>query len=176
LQRCKFHELLGSSFAVLRQRDDAIRAFRDLLTLDRFWQLDPNTPPIIKDAFDEARRQHEALMAQPAWQRLSSAELRFGASWRSLALPGWGQFYKGQKVRGAVAVSLQILSLVTLAVLQSEVNRRHDIYEGREGNEAAGAYDEYARVWRARNVVGYVALGVYIATYLDALYSPAASR
>jgi len=175
-QILEFRELLGSSFAILKQRDDAIRVFRELLALDPFWQLDEDAPPIVKDAFDEAYRRYAAYLALPPSQRLSSGELQFGASWRSLALPGWGQFYKGQKVRGAVAVSLQVLSLVALAVLQSEVNRRHDIYHEKEGNDAASAYDEYQRVWRARNVVGYVALGVYIVTYLDALYSPAASK
>jgi hypothetical protein len=176
VQACKFHELLGFCFVALGQRDDAIGAFRGLLELDRYWQLEPGISPKISEAFDEARRQYEAYLALPAAKRLSPAELRFGASWRSLVLPGWGQFYKGQSVRGSVAASLQVLSLVTLAILQSEVNRRHDIYEGKAGNDAITAYDEYTRTWRTRNVVGYVALGVYIATYLDALYSPASGK
>ena len=171
LQVCRFHELLGFSLVALDRREDAIRAFRDLLALDAGWPVGPMTSPKIVEVFTEARRQHEADLKRPPWERLSSEELRFGASWRSLVLPGWGQYYKGQKARGAVVTSLQILSLATLVILQAEVNRRHNIYEGKEGNEAITAYDEYTRVWRARNAVGYVAIGIYIGAYLDALYT-----
>jgi len=171
-EEVKFRDLLAYAYVALGQNDFARKEFVKILKLFPTWQKDPQiTPRKVLEVFEEARRQYEAYLALPPAKRLSPSEVRFGASWRSLVLPGWGQFYKGQKARGAVVASLQILSLATLAVLQTEVNRRHNVYEDKEGNEAITAYDEYSRVWRARNVVGYVALGIYIGAYLDALYT-----
>jgi hypothetical protein len=173
IQTCKFLELLGSSFVALERWEDADSAFWDILELDKKWplQLHLYPPPKIEQIFEDIRSQYLASLQRSDAERLPQEQLRFNASWRSLALPGWGQYYKGQKARGAVVASLQILSLATLVILQAEVNRRHNVYEDREGNEAITAYDEYTRVWRARNVVGYVALGIYVGAYLDALYT-----
>jgi hypothetical protein len=173
IQKCKFLELLGSSFVALEKWEDADSAFWDILELDPKWQLQLSLypSPKIEEIFNDIRLQHQAFLRRPDSERLSAEQLRFNASWRSLVLPGWGQYYKGQKARGAVVTSLQILSLAALVVLQSEVNRRHDIYEEKEGSEAITAYDEYTRVWRARNVAGYVAVGIYVGAYLDALYT-----
>jgi len=167
----KFRELLGFAYVAMEQDSLARIEFVTILKSYPTWKRDPrDTPPKILEEIGKARIEFDEWRNSPPWERLSAEQLRFNASWRSLVLPGWGQYYKGQKARGAVVASLQILSLVTLAVLQAEVNRRHNIYEDREGNEAITAYDEYTRVWRARNAVGYVALGIYIGAYLDALY------
>ncbi len=176
LQARQFHELLASALVVLNQREDALREFTELLKLDRYWNLGPMPPPKIKEVFDEARHEYWKWLNLPAAERLSPGELKFGASWRSAVLPGWGQFYKGQKVRGTAFMATQLLSLVALAVLQSEVNRQHDDYMGAEGAAAANAYGDYRNAWRTRNVVGYVTVGIYVASYLDALYSPPARK
>lgn len=171
-QMCRFHELLGSAYVAKGQREDAFREFTSLLRFDLSWQLEHDPSPKIEKVFEEARREYLNWLALPPADRLSPAELRFGASWRSAVLPGWGQFYKGQKVRGTVYGAMQLLSLVALVVLQSEVNRLHDVYMDESGTAAAEAYDDYRRTWRARNVSGYLTLGIYVAAYLDALYIP----
>ncbi len=175
-QACRCYELLGSAFVARDQRDEAFREFLNLYRLDLDWKIDPEVSPKIKDVALEAHFAEIERRKQPAYKRLSSGELKFGASWRSAILPGWGQFYKGQKVRGTAFMATQLLSLVVLAVLQSEVNRQHDEYMEAEGDAAANAYGDYRNAWRTRNVVGYFALGVYITAYLDALYWPPASK
>ena len=172
VQACRFYEVLGSAFVGLDQQEEAFREFKNLYRLDISWKINPEMSPKIKDVAKEAYLEVLAELQRPDVERLTSTELKFGASWRSAVLPGWGQFYKGQKVRGTAFMATQLLSLVALAVLQSEVNRRHDEYMGAEGPVAAGAYGDYRNAWRMRNVVGYVAVGIYVASYLDALYSP----
>jgi hypothetical protein len=163
---------LGFAYVALGQNEVARSEFVKIMKLFPTWQRDSlNTPQKILDEIEKARREYDEWRKRPSVERFSPEKLRFNASWRSLVLPGWGQYYKGQKARGAVVTSLQILSLATLVILQAEVNRRHNAYEDKEGNEAITAYDEYTRVWRARNAVGYVALGIYIGAYLDALYT-----
>jgi tetratricopeptide (TPR) repeat protein len=171
-QEAEFRELLGFVYVARGRNDFALKQFFEVLKLVPSRQLDPlTTSPKIIEVFDEARREYVEWMMRPPADRIPQAELCMAASWRSLVLPGWGQFYKGQKVRGTVFTAAQFLSLATLVVLQIEVNRRHDDYQEQQGIGAADAYDEYTRVWRARNVVGYFAAGVYLAAYLDALYA-----
>jgi len=176
VQACRFYEVLGSAFVGLDQRDEAFREFKNLYQLDISWKINPEVSPKIKEVAKEAYLEVLTELQRPDVERLTSAELKFGASWRSAVLPGWGQFYKGQKVRGTAFMATQLLSLVALAVLQSEVNRQHDEYMGAEGAAAANAYGDYRNAWRTRNVVGYIAVGIYVATYLDALYSPPARK
>ncbi len=171
-EEINFREILAYAYVALERNDFARKEYSKILLLYPHWRPDPQkTPPKVREVFEEALREHEVHAAKPDAEVLPQEKLRFNASWRSLVLPGWGQYYKGQRVRGAVVTSLQILSLATLVILQAEVNRRHNIYEAREGNEGMTAYDEYTRVWRARNVVGYVAIGIYVGAYLDALYT-----
>ena len=176
VQACKFYELLGSALVALGENELAFDEFKELYRLDISWLLKQDISPKIKDVAEEAYWEVFAEIQRPDVEHLPSAELKLGASWRSAVLPGWGQFYKGQKVRGTAVMATQLLSLVALAVLQSEVNRRHDEYIGAEGAAAANAYGDYRNAWRMRNVVGYVAIGIYVTSYLDALYSPPARK
>ncbi|MBU1707098.1 hypothetical protein KKB28_04205, partial [bacterium] len=176
VQACKFYELLGSAWVAIGENEFALEEFKNLYRLDFKWPLKQDISPKIKNVANEAHLEVLAEMQRPDVEFRPSAELKLGASWRSAVLPGWGQFYKGQKVRGTAFMATQLLSLVALAVLQSEVNRRHDDYMGAQGTAAINAYSDYRNAWRTRNVVGYIAVGIYVANFLDALYSPPARK
>ena len=53
---------------------------------------------------------------------------RLKAGFRSLVLPGWGQFYTGQKVRGALYTSAAVLSLLSLLATDQDFRSRRDEY------------------------------------------------
>ena len=44
------------------------------------------------------------------------------AGWRSLVIPGWGQFYKKQYVKGIAFLSLEVASIATLVYFQNRCN------------------------------------------------------
>lgn len=176
-REAELRELLGFVYVARGQRDLALKEFYQVLKLVPSWQLDPlEISPKIVEVFEEARRAYVEWKLRPPAERLSAADLRLAAAWRSLVLPGWGQFFKGQKVRGTGIAAAQFITLAALAVLQIEVNRQHDSYMEKEGHAAVGAYDDYTRTWRARNIIGYLAVGIYVAAYLDALYALPPSR
>jgi hypothetical protein len=106
---------------------------------------------------------------------MPQADVRMAASWRSLVLPGWGQRYKNEPVKGAAFTAAQILSLAALIYMQSEASRRHDDYLAIKNFGSPlldDRYQEYRRAYQTRNVVGYITLGIYALNYLDALYTP----
>ncbi len=176
-----FHLLLGFVYVARDQTDDAHREFSKVVAINPAYELDPvMTSPKILEVFRSAKKDYiDNWLSQPQIYRMPQADVRLAASARSLVLPGWGQYYKDQRIKGTVFTAFQVLSVAALAVLQAEVNRRHDDYLSiREHNNpfVEDRYQEYRRAYRARNAAGYFALGVYILNYLDALYTPVAKR
>ena len=172
-----FRVLLGFVYVARDQTEDAYREFLKVININPAFELDPvMTSPKILEVFRRAKKDYmDNWMSQPQIYRMPQADVRLAASARSLVLPGWGQYYKDQKIKGTVFTAFQVLSLAALAVLQAEVNRRHDDYLNiSEFNSplVEDRYQEYRRAYRMRNAAGYFALGVYILNYLDALYTP----
>ena len=115
------------------------------------------------------------VASEPAVYRMPQADARLAASWRSLALPGWGQFYKKQNTKGAALAAAQFMSLMAFAVMQGEADRAHNDYRRLRAYgdpRLEDAFQDYRRAYQTRNVFGYVALGIYAINYLDALYTP----
>ncbi len=177
LDKIKFHVILGFVYVARDQNDAGRQEFFHVLTVNPAYELDPvMTSPKILDIFRQARADYMLRVAsEPAIYRMPQADVRLAASWRSLVLPGWGQFYKQQPVKGSAIIAAQILSLGALIFMQTEVNRRHDDYlkiRAYDDPNVDDRYSEYRRSWQIRNVVGYITLGIYAMNYLDALYYP----
>ncbi|MBU1638707.1 hypothetical protein KKC97_13675 [bacterium] len=176
-----FHVLLGFVYVARDQTEDAYREFAKVVSINPAYELDPvMTSPKILEVFRRAKKDYmDNWLSQPQIYRMPQADVRLAASARSLVLPGWGQYYKDQKIKGTAFTAFQVLSIAALAVLQAEVNRRHDDYLSiREHNSPfiEDRYQEYRRAYRMRNAAGYFALGVYILNYLDALYTPVGKK
>jgi hypothetical protein len=176
-ERIKYHALLGFVYVAKEQRDAAIQEFVAVLEVNPRYEPDPvTTSPKILEVFRQAKADYMLRVStEPAVHRMPQADARLAASWRSLAAPGWGQIYKDQKVKGAVVIAAQVLSLAVLVYMQSEVHRRHDDYLALKiygDPNIDDRYQEYRRAYQTRNAVGYITLGIYVANYLDALYVP----
>ena len=185
LGKLKFHVLLGFVYVARDQRQTALQEFTYVLTVNPAYNVDPvQTSPKILDVFREARQNYLLKVAsEPAVFRMPQADARLAASWRSLVLPGWGQFYKQQELKGTAFAVAQVFSLAALIFEQVEVNHRHNDYLNlRSYNDPRNnidngpridqAYSDYRSAYRVRNVVGYITLGVYLFNYVDALYYP----
>jgi hypothetical protein len=174
LGKLKYHLLLGFVYVARDQRQNALQEFTHVLTVNPAYNLDPvQTSPKILDVFHDARQNYLLNVAsQPAIFRMPQADVRLAASWRSLVLPGWGQFYKRQELKGTAIVVAKVFSLAALIFEQVEVNRRHNDYRGLAYNDPRieQVYGDYRSAYRTRNVVGYITLGVYLINYCDALY------
>lgn len=72
---------------------------------------------------------------------------RFKAAFRSLVIPGWGQMYSGQKLRGAIYTFSAAASLVTLAIVDRHFrDRRDDFNRANSVYQKARSIEEKARL------------------------------
>ena len=100
---------------------------------------------------------------------------RTGALYRSLLLPGWGQIYNRQPIKGGIFVGAEVAAIATAAAFHI----RGVDWEGKYDDLGAGApiamFDrrreraETAYMWR--NICIYLAIGIHVANVLDALIS-----
>jgi hypothetical protein len=176
LGQMKFHLLLGFVYVARDQKDNALQEFNLVLIANPRYELDPvTTSPKIIEVFRQAREDYMLRVTmQPFYGKVQS-DVRLAASWRSLVLPGWGQYYKKQDTKGSAIMAAQALSLAALIYMQIETNRRHDDYLSKKtygDPNIEDAYNEYRYAYQVRNVVGYVTLGIYLSNYIDALYYP----
>jgi hypothetical protein len=180
LARLRFHLMLGYVYVAREQPEIALKEFTAVLEANPAYDLDPvQTSPKILDVFRETRRDYlQRVASEPAVFRLRQADARLAASWRSAILPGWGQMYKQQEMKGAALMAAQAISLAALIFMEVEVhNRHHDYLSVKEYRPADDPtietrYTDYRRAYRIRNAFGYVTLGIYTLNYLDALYWP----
>jgi len=181
LGKLKFHALLGFVYVARDQRQNALQEFTTVLIVNPAYDLDPvQTSPKILDVFHEARQNYLLKVAsQPAVFRLPQADVRLSASWRSLVLPGWGQFYKRQQLKGTAFAVAQFFSLGAFIFEAVETNNRHNDYLNLRhyGDPRIDqSYNDYKSAYRTRNAVGYITLGIYFLNYTDALYYPVLHR
>lgn len=176
LGQMKYHLLLGFVYVARDQKDNALQEFNLVLIANPRYELDPvQTSPKIMDVFRQARNDYMLRVTSEPFYGKVQSDVRLSASWRSLLVPGWGQFYKKQDTKGSALIAAQVLSLAALIYMQVETNRRHDDYLSKKtygDPNIEDAYNEYRYAYQVRNVVGYVTLGIYLTNYIDALYYP----
>ena len=95
---------------------------------------------------------------------------RSGAMWRSLVVPGWGQFYNREPVMGGIIIGLEVAlagAAVTMHFLgASDEDRYKNADESRKDlRQRAETY------YQQRNILIYSAIGVYLYNVLDAYLS-----
>jgi hypothetical protein len=74
----------------------------------------------------------------------------FKAAFRSLVVPGWGQMYTDQKLRGALYTSATVISLMSLLIADQDFRDKRDTYnEVRDLYESTRSIDEM-RIIRER--------------------------
>jgi TolB-like protein len=100
---------------------------------------------------------------------------RSGAVYRSVLLPGWGQFYNRQPEKGAVFVGAEVVA-AGLAVMyhvlgQQKLDEYNDINGPQSTTVFDGLADEAEENWRMRNICIAAAVGVHLVQIVDALIS-----
>ncbi len=115
-----------------------------------------------------------------------TAKNRSRATWRSMLIPGWGQFYSERKTKGKAFLTLQLAALVTLGFAQSTYGSRQDDYDHslEEYQRLNGSPTSQPYAWRelthaekeldsarrVRNVLLYSVAAIYAANVLDAFF------
>jgi hypothetical protein len=151
------------------------------LAAARAWPVDVNV------AEDEARKAEAAALAPlegegyydstdlAEWALVRARRSPTGAMWRSLAVPGWGQVYNGQYLKGAAIIAAEGVTLYT-AIDNYRISRKY-LREAREAGdrdlkqEKFDRYNDYVVEtefwgWLFVGFIAYSAMDAYVDAHL----------
>jgi len=180
-QLVELHTVLALVAMSRNETTEARRHFEAALSLNSELQLDPVlASPKVRDFFEQIRQEMQSALPVTA---SSEATIRYviqpdprpEAALRSLLLPGWGQHYKGQHLKGWILTGSWGLLLGASLTAHLQYTRAYDRYR-RETDPARieSRYRTANRWFKARNglLIGLAAVWAY--SYLDALLQPVA--
>lgn len=168
------HTALGVLLHARNEAVEARRQFEAALSLDPALALDPVlVSPKTLQFFEDVKATAQTASGPPAAPAIRYVVLtdpRPSAAVRSLVLPGWGQFYKGDRTKGwAFAVAGGTLAVSTLAADVARAQARADYNSARTEAEAERLHGPYNRWHRARNALAIGTAAVWAGAALDAL-------
>ncbi len=169
----EIHKLLAFCYVALDDRESAKAEFLEVLEINPRMTLDPMyVSPKIISVFEEAQR--EFRTRPPEEKTFDPKAVQLRASLRSLILPGWGQWKKGQRTRGYVFLAAQGITLGAWIGLAVHTNSLRDDYRSKTiPGEIESSYQDYKDAMRFRNVMGIAALVIYVGAFFDTIYGPA---
>ncbi|MEP0548949.1 MAG: tetratricopeptide repeat protein [Rhodothermales bacterium] len=174
-QLVEVHTALGLILYARNEPLEARTQFEAALSLDPRLTLDPLlVSPKTLEFFDDIRAglaaDGGAIQREPVVRYVRVRDPRPAATVRSLAVPGWGQLYKGERAKGWTLVGLwgaTAAGAVTAHVLRSQAE--DDYLGATDPAEIADRYDTFNTWHQARSafVLGAAAVWTYAA--VDAL-------
>ncbi len=173
-QLVEVHTTLG---LILHARNEPLEAraqFAAALSLDPSLELDPLlVSPKTMDFFEEIKadgRSTERIDQAPTIRYVRVRDLRPAATLRSLAVPGWGQLYKGDRTKGWALISIWSATVAgTVAAHLLRSNARQAYLDATNPDEIAGQFDTFVAWHRTRSAFALGAATVWGVAALDAL-------
>ena len=179
LAAAEIHKFLAFCYVALRKTTQARLEFRTALRLNKDLELGDNSviAPKLRRPFLAVRR--DAL-------RQSQSSSRRNTLLRSLLLPGWGQLYRGDRLKGYGFMAAEMMMLTGFFLSARSYGQARDAYLNFGVDDAVVIFDQQnsvadvtneleARFVRYRsqgtrtNLVIGLAAGVWIANLIDAL-------
>lgn len=101
-------------------------------------------------------------------QRVQLKEPKETVAWRSFVFPGWEQWHRGYKTRGAVLASAGVLSLSGLvySVYQTR-HKKADYRNAGSPDRISTYYDEYNRSYQRQFYFGYALVATWLFSQVD---------
>lgn len=165
---------------VRKQQPDAARTFfLKLLEIDPNHTLDPvTTSPKIITLFQQTKAEYlenlsdrlKNLTAQPATNIIESHP----ASWRALLYPGWEQYRRGYKWKGAAWLTIGTTTLAgTVRAILDTRDKRQRYNDATDATSAAERYETYRDAYRSQFYWAYAMGAVWLGAHIDAsFFSP----
>ena len=173
-QLVEVHTTLGLILFARNEPLEARTQFEAALSLNPRLTLDPLfVSPKTLEFFDEVKAsvaQDGGTMREPVVRYVRVRDPRPAATVRSLAVPGWGQIYKGEQAKGWVLVGLwgaSAAGAVTAHVLRAQAE--DDYLAATDPTAIADRYDTFNTWHRTRNALALGAVAVWTYAALDAL-------
>ncbi|WP_245771988.1 hypothetical protein [Rhodothermus profundi] len=178
-QLVELHTVLALVAISRNETTEARRHFEAALSLNPGLQLDPVlASPKVRAFFEEIRQEMHAapsVAASPEGviRYVVQPDLRPAAALRSLLVPGWGQRYKGQRLKGWLLTGSWGLLLGSSLTAHLQYERAHNRYRrATNPDDIEKRYQTANRWFKIRNglLMGLGAVWAY--SYLDALLYP----
>jgi len=171
------HHYMALSFYNTGKIDSARSHFLTLLSLQPDFELDPiSVSPKIISFFDQLKNETESAVTDHTvgyTKYVFLEDLRPGATLRSALLPGWGQIYKHQKIRGYIIGGAFIASVAATGVSLYFENHNHNKYQDSTTPASIETnYDTYNGWFKKRKIFTITTVSVWAIAIFDALWAP----
>ena len=144
-----------------------------VLTIDEYWEYSPNLGYYLTVLYAKSKNNEKAMFDEV--EITKSYGMR--GIWRSAIIPGWGQFYKGSKIKGAVF--LGGTAALAGGIIFSENKRttyNRNIAESYNSELKRYYANKSSTMSNARNICIGGAVALYIYNLIDAAVAPGAKR
>lgn len=173
----EIYKLRGFTFFHLGKEKEAEKAFNTVLTLHPNLELDPVTvSPKIIDFFNGLKQENTTTISNTINlenKYILVEDPRPSSALRSLILPGWGQYYKGEKNKSYIVFSVFTLNSTALIIsLIKEKSSRDDYLNSKEANTIQSKYDTYNSWSKTRQYLTYSEIIIWAYAFADALWNP----
>jgi tetratricopeptide (TPR) repeat protein len=163
------------SLVALGREAEAEEEFLKLLSRQPKLELNPEfvSPKIIevfKRARSKFRAQTQARPPEPGPLFAKPKPTKAQAMWRSLLWPGWGQRYRGSRLKASILQGASLGALGAWGALELGARRaRQDYLEGTEPSQIQSAYNTYNSWYRARNLAVNCVVAVWLYNLVDVM-------
>ena len=171
-QLADIHSFVGLIAYNRSDFEEARRQFISALQLAPTMELDPLlVPPKILTYFEDLRTELQSGSIESGITRyVLVRDVRPDAAARSMILPGWGQLYKGHRMKAVVLGSTFSLAAGGAVLAHAKRSDARKEYEAATREEDAELlYPRYNRWHKARSAFVQAAGVIWLASYIDAL-------
>jgi hypothetical protein len=178
-QLTEAHQLLALVKYAQNDLEASRRQFEAALSLTPDLVLDQQlVSPKILEFFAQVKEAYQPLdlsatpvTDSPTIRYVRVEDVRAAAAMRSLILPGWGQYYKGEKTRGVVLMGVWGAAAVGTALASLRADRARQAYLDEPDPDRASnqRYDTWNTWFKVRNNLLLGTVGIWAYSYVDAL-------
>ncbi len=142
--------------------------FWKILEIDPTYSLDPvDTPPKLMTLFQKTKIDYLKDLNQRL-KILERQNTKAEIPWRSFVLPGWEQWHRGYRVRGAILSAASMGTLGGLIYSAIKANREKQRYlNARDAQTAADLYKKYNSHYQRQFYFGYAFVTLWAVSQID---------
>lgn len=175
-QLTEIHKILALIYSAQNKKEQAREHFEAALSINPDLELDPiYVSPKILNFFKKIKSEYKQNLLNSDENK---QEIRYvlvqdprpSAALRSMLIPGWGQWYKGEKSKGKILMGLWGGSVTGVIIAHIIRNHAEDRYLSETNpDKIESRFKTFDRWHKIRNNLLIFAAGIWVYSYLDAI-------
>ncbi len=159
-----------AAFIAFQQGNSTLASnhFWNLLEIDPTYSLDPvETPPKLLTLFQKTKIEYLEDLNRRI-RVLQERAVHKPVPWRSFLFPGWEQWHRGYRTRGALLGAAGVISLGGFIYSVVQTGQKKSAYESAtDPARAAELYQQYNRFYRNQFYFGYAFFATWAFSQVD---------